>query len=94
MIFLKLKTKVIHWLLQISFNLQNYPITHSEETLVNLVRGRECFVGLSKLLVYAAQVTVLQYYTSKSYYLAPIRCLFGANEHTCSYISSDSLKEL
>ena len=28
-------------------NLQNHPTFHSEEKLVNLVRGRECFVGLS-----------------------------------------------
>ena len=27
--------------------LHNHPIFHSEERLVNLVRGRECFVGLS-----------------------------------------------
>ena len=33
------------------FNLQNNPTIHSEEKLVNLVRGRECFVGLSILLV-------------------------------------------
>ena len=36
----------------IFFNLQNHPTFHSEERLVNLVRGRECFVGLSILLVY------------------------------------------
>ena len=31
------------------FNLQNHPTVHSEERLVNLVRGREHFVGLSLL---------------------------------------------
>ena len=35
------------------FSLQNHPTFHSEEMLVNLARGRECFVGLSILLVYA-----------------------------------------
>ena len=34
------------------FNLQNHPTFHSEERLVNLLRGGECFVGLSILLVY------------------------------------------
>ena len=38
------------------FNLQNHPTFHSEERLVNLVRGRECFVGLSILLVFAGKV--------------------------------------
>ena len=38
---------------QTFFNLQNQPTFHSEERLVNLVRGRECFVGLSTFLVYA-----------------------------------------
>ena len=42
-----------NWLtIQIFFNLQNHPIFHSKEKLVNIVRGRECFVGLSILLVY------------------------------------------
>ena len=31
---------------QIFFDLQNHTTFHSEEMLVNLVRGRECFVGL------------------------------------------------
>ena len=32
---------------QFFFNLQNHPTFLSEERLVNLVRGGECFVGLS-----------------------------------------------
>ena len=35
------------------FNLQTHPTFHSEEKLVNLERGRVCFVGLSILLVSA-----------------------------------------
>ena len=31
---------------QIIFNLQNHPTLRSEERLVNLTKGRECFVGL------------------------------------------------
>ena len=38
---------------QIFFNLQNHPTFHSKERLVDLVRGRECFVGLSVFFVYA-----------------------------------------
>ena len=34
-------------------NLQNHPTFHSAGRLVNLERGRECRIGLSKLLVYA-----------------------------------------
>ena len=34
------------------FNLQNHSTFHSQERLVNLERGRECFVGLSMLLVH------------------------------------------
>ena len=37
---------------QVFYNLQNHPILHSEERLVTLVRGGECFVGLSIFLVY------------------------------------------
>ena len=37
---------------QILYNLQNHPTCHQEERLVSLVRRRECFVGLSLLLVY------------------------------------------
>ena len=33
-----------------------HPTFHSEERLVNLVRGRECFVGLSMILVYVANL--------------------------------------
>ena len=35
------------------FNLQNHPTFHSKERLVNLAKGRECFLGLYILLVYA-----------------------------------------
>ena len=35
-----------HWLsVNIFFSLQNHPTFHSEEQLVNLARGRECFVA-------------------------------------------------
>ena len=34
------------------FNLQNHPTFHPEERLVRLVRGRECFNGLSILFLY------------------------------------------
>ena len=34
------------------FNLQNHLTFNSEERLVNLLRGRECFVGLSVLIFY------------------------------------------
>ena len=47
---MKLKAKTNPLTVQIFFNLQNYPLFHSEELMVNLVRGRECFVGLSILL--------------------------------------------
>ena len=36
-------------------NLQNHLTFHAWERLVNLEGGRECFVGLSKLLVCAVQ---------------------------------------
>ena len=35
---------------QIVCNLQRHPTFHSEERLVNLLRGRECFVGLFILI--------------------------------------------
>ena len=34
------------------FNLLNHPTFPAEERLVNVLRKRECFVGLSILLVY------------------------------------------
>ena len=43
--------KIIHC--KTNLNLQNNSTFHSEESLVNLERGRECFVGLSILLFYA-----------------------------------------
>ena len=46
----KLKTKNISSSVQFFFNLQNHPTFHSEQRLVNLERGRECFDGLSILL--------------------------------------------
>ena len=33
------------------YNLQNHPTFHSEERLINLARGRECFVDLSTYIV-------------------------------------------
>ena len=41
---------------QIIFNLQNHSTFYSEERLINLVRGREGFVGLSILSVYGSVV--------------------------------------
>ena len=38
------------------FSLQNHLTSHSEERLINLTRGRECFVGLSILLVYGEDI--------------------------------------
>ena len=50
--FLKTKNKNNSLTVQIFVHLQNHPTFHSEERLVNFVRGRECFVGLFLLLVY------------------------------------------
>ena len=48
--FLKTKkNKNTQLTVQIFFNLQNHPSFHSQERLVNLVRRREWFVGLSKV---------------------------------------------
>ena len=55
MIFKKLRTKTNILTVQIFYNLQNIPIFHSEERLVKLARGRDCFVGLSILLVYGSK---------------------------------------
>ena len=49
MIFSKLE--IIHGL-HTFFNLLNHPSFYLEEMVGNLVRGCECFVGLSILLVY------------------------------------------
>ena len=46
------KLKMFSPTVKISFNLQNHPTFYSEERLVNYVRRRECFDGLSILLVY------------------------------------------
>ena len=51
----KAKTKNNSFSMQIFFNLQYHPTFHSEERMVNLVKGRECFVGLSILLVYGLE---------------------------------------
>ena len=48
-----LKTKNISLTIRFFFILQNHPIFYLEERLVNLVRGRECFAGLSILFIYA-----------------------------------------
>ena len=50
-IFKKICTENNSLTVQIFSNLQSHPYFHSEERLVNLVRGRECFVGLYILLV-------------------------------------------
>ena len=52
MIFCKLKTKNNSLYVQMFTILQNHTTFHSEERLVNFVKGRECFVGLSILLIY------------------------------------------
>ena len=44
----------------IFYILLNHPTFHSEERLVNLVKGRECFVGLSILLVYGEKIYHIQ----------------------------------
>ena len=49
--FLKLKTKKYSWAIQIFVESKNHPTFHSEERLFNLESGRECFVGLSSLLI-------------------------------------------
>ena len=50
-----MKNKNITLTKRIFYNIQNLPTFHKEERLVNLVRGRECFVGLSILIVYVVQ---------------------------------------
>ena len=40
---------------RVFYNLQSPLSFHWEERLVNLVRGRVCFVGLSILIVYVVQ---------------------------------------
>ena len=52
------KIKINAWTVKIHNNLQNYPILHSQESLVNLVRRRGSFVGLF-ILVYELQVQVI-----------------------------------
>ena len=42
--------KIIHWLQKL-FSIYKITPFYSEERLVNLLRGRECFAGLSILLV-------------------------------------------
>ena len=44
---------------QIFYYLQNHLNFHSEEMLANFVRGRECFVGLSLILVYSCGTVVM-----------------------------------
>ena len=50
--FLKFKTKINVLTVRIFYNLQNCQSLQSAERLANLVRGRECFVGLSILFVH------------------------------------------
>ena len=69
MICLKTKNQNIKWLYkQIVYNLQNQPIFHSEERLVNLAIGRECFVVLSILLVYHRNQFMLNLKNKQQYY--------------------------
>ena len=49
--------KNISWSIKKFQSTKNRPTLHSEKGLVNLERGRQCFIGLSKLLVYAVQFT-------------------------------------
>ena len=49
--FLKFKTKINVLTVRIFYNLQNCQSLQSAERLANLVRGTECFVGLSILFV-------------------------------------------
>ena len=49
---------------QIFLNHQNHPTFHTEERLVNLVKRRECFVGLSIFLVYGVLYSVPVHYTA------------------------------
>ena len=58
MIKIKLKSKNNPLTVQLFYDLQNHPTFHSKERLVNLVRLRECFVGLPILLVYCAGPTL------------------------------------
>ena len=50
--FVKTKNKNNTLTVHIFYNLQNHPTFLSDERLVNWARGRECFVGLSVLIVY------------------------------------------
>ena len=54
-----LKTKNISLTIRFFFILQNHPIFYLTERLVNLVRGRECFAGLSILFIYAFKACLL-----------------------------------
>ena len=54
MIFLELEQNTkFNWLKQIFYSLQNHPTFHPDESLVNLVKERECFAGLSMLFIFA-----------------------------------------
>ena len=64
------KLKIIHWLYSTDFlNLQNHPSFLSEERLFNFVRRRECFVGLSILLVYACLIQIPGWESAGNVYL-------------------------
>ena len=52
--FQKLKAENNSLTVQIVLQYTKHPPFHSEESLVNLERGRDCFVGLSMLIVYDA----------------------------------------
>ena len=59
--FVKLKTKNNLLTVHIFFNLQNHPTFQTEERLVNLVNGRECFVGLLYSVQYLRSYILLVY---------------------------------
>ena len=62
----KLETKINFFTVNFfSFILQNYPTFHSELRLVHLARGREYFVGLSKLLAHASPPSEVSGRTSR-----------------------------
>ena len=61
---------------QMFYNLQNHPIFHSEERLVNLARRRECLVGLSLLLYCGVIDSLLQHHTHCIGDSNPVRSIF------------------
>ena len=54
----------------IFFNLKNHPTYHSEARLVNLLRARWCFAGVSIFLVFALSVGSGSWRTERASQLA------------------------